>query len=102
MTQATTNHPRGGWQKDEIDLLFSAVKEAAQGGKPLRDVFADVGDQLSRKSTASVISTMRAFARRRSWRPDKRLSAPLRRRSFMSFCGMYWSGAAKVKACEHA
>lgn len=43
MTQATTNHPRGGWQKDEIDLLFSAVKEAAQGGKPLRDVFADVG-----------------------------------------------------------
>ena len=49
MTQATTNHPRGGWQKDEIDLLFSAVKEAAQGGKPLRDVFADVGDQLSRK-----------------------------------------------------
>ena len=27
MTQTT--HPRGGWQQEEIDLLFSAVKEAA-------------------------------------------------------------------------
>lgn len=49
MTQATTTHPRGGWQQDEIDLLFSAVREAADTGRPLRDVFAHVGDQLSRK-----------------------------------------------------
>lgn len=49
MTQANTTHPRGGWQKDEIDLLFSAVKDAAQDGRPLRDVFADVGERLSRR-----------------------------------------------------
>lgn len=40
---------RNGWQQQEIDLLFSAVQEAAQNGKPLRNVFADVGEQLSRK-----------------------------------------------------
>lgn len=49
MTQATINHPKGGWQQEEIDLLFSAVSEAAEQGKPLRDVFADVGAALSRK-----------------------------------------------------
>lgn len=48
MTQ-TIVHPRGGWRQDEIDLLFSAVSEAGQTGKPLRDVFAQVGLQLSRK-----------------------------------------------------
>lgn len=48
MTQITT-HPRGGWRQDEIDLLFSAVQSAADSGRPLRDVFADVGAQLSRK-----------------------------------------------------
>ena len=47
MTQTT--HPRGGWQQEEIDLLFSAVKEAAENGRPLRDVFSEVGGQLSRK-----------------------------------------------------
>lgn len=47
MTQTT--HPRAGWQQDEIDVLFAAVREAAQSGKPLRDVFADVGVRLSRK-----------------------------------------------------
>ncbi len=47
MTQTT--HPRAGWQQDEIDVLFAAVREAAQNGKPLRDVFADVGVRLSRK-----------------------------------------------------
>lgn len=47
MTQTT--HSRGGWQQSEIDVLFSAVREAAEIGKPLRDVFADVGDRLSRK-----------------------------------------------------
>ena len=53
-TQDETNletavHPRGGWRQDEIDLLFSAVSEAAHTGKPLRDVFTDVGCALSRK-----------------------------------------------------
>ncbi len=47
MTQTT--HPRGGWQQEEIDLLFSAVKEAAGTGRPLRDVFSEVGEQLRRK-----------------------------------------------------
>ena len=49
MTQSTTTHPKGGWRQEEIDLLFSAVSEAAEQGKPLRDVFADVGAALSRK-----------------------------------------------------
>ena len=48
MTQ-TSIHPKGGWQQQEIDLLFSAVSEAADKGKPLRDVFAEVGTALSRK-----------------------------------------------------
>lgn len=48
MTQ-TPIHPKGGWQQEEIDLLFSAVNEAAESGKPLRDVFAEVGGQLSRR-----------------------------------------------------
>ena len=48
MTQ-TTIHPKGGWKQEEIDLLFSAVREADGSGRPLRDVFADVGQQLSRK-----------------------------------------------------
>ena len=42
-------HPRGGWQQAEIDLLFSAVQSASDSGKPLRDVFNEVGAQLSRK-----------------------------------------------------
>lgn len=48
MTQ-TTVRPRGGWQQEEIDVLFSAVKEAAETGKPLRGVFSDVGERLCRK-----------------------------------------------------
>lgn len=48
MTQTTTR-PRGGWQQDEIEILFSAVREAAETGKPLRDVFSDVGERLRRK-----------------------------------------------------
>ena len=48
MTQTTT-HPRGGWQQQESDLLFAAVQDAAATGKPLRDVFADVGIQLNRR-----------------------------------------------------
>ena len=46
---ARPDQPKGGWQQQEIDLLFSSVSEAAQSGRPLRDVFADVGMQLDRK-----------------------------------------------------
>lgn len=49
MTQGTIPRSRGGWQKDEIDLLFGAIQEAAQEGRPLRNVFTDVGERLKRK-----------------------------------------------------
>lgn len=49
MTQNTTHSTRGGWRQEEIDLLFSAVHQAAQTDRSLRDVFADVGAQLSRR-----------------------------------------------------
>ena len=49
MTQQSPTHPKGGWRQEEIDLLFSAVQEASDSGVPLRDVFAQVGDRLSRK-----------------------------------------------------
>ena len=49
MTQTPTTHSRTGWQQQEIDLLFSAVRSAAHTGRPLRDVFADVGAELDRK-----------------------------------------------------
>lgn len=48
MTQTTT-HPKGGWQQQEIDLLFEQVRQAAQNGRPLRDVFAKVGGELNRR-----------------------------------------------------
>lgn len=49
MTQRSITHPRGGWQQEEIDLLFNAVNHAVETGSPLRDVFAEVGTALSRK-----------------------------------------------------
>ena len=49
MTQALGTTHKGGWQPEEIDLLFASVKEAAEAGRPLRDVFSDVGEKLSRK-----------------------------------------------------
>ena len=49
MTQTTTRHPRDGWQQDEIDTLFEAVRDASAIGRPLRNVFEDVGERLSRK-----------------------------------------------------
>lgn len=49
MTQTTTHHPRSGWQKDEIDLLFEAVRTANEEGRSLREVFCSVGQQLQRK-----------------------------------------------------
>lgn len=48
MTQ-TTARPRGGWQQEEIDILFSAVAEAAEAGRPLRDAFAEAASRLKRK-----------------------------------------------------
>ena len=45
----TTIHPKGGWQQQEIDLLFEQVRQAAQDGRPLRDVFATVGGELNRR-----------------------------------------------------
>ena len=75
MTQTPT-HPKGGWQQEEIDLLFSAVNEAEQIGRPLRDVFADVGVKLSRKPNsirnfyyARVRVMPELSARKTSFRP---------------------------------
>ncbi len=42
-------HSRGGWQEDEINVLFQAVRTAAESGQALRDVFADVAEELKRK-----------------------------------------------------
>lgn len=76
MTQTTTTHPKGGWQQEEIDLLFSAVNDAADKGTPLRDVFADVGERLSRKPNsirnfyyARVRQTPQLSARQANFRP---------------------------------
>ncbi|MBE5778946.1 MAG: hypothetical protein E7331_06385 [Clostridiales bacterium] len=49
MTRITTHHPRSGWQKDEIDLLFESVRNADEEGRSLREVFTDVGQRLQRK-----------------------------------------------------
>ncbi len=49
MMETIDRHPRAGWQQDEIDFLFQSVKEASELGKPLRNVFADVANRLSRK-----------------------------------------------------
>ena len=44
MTQSTTTHPKGGWRQEEIDLLFSAVSEAAeQGGSVLHIASGAIG-----------------------------------------------------------
>lgn len=76
MTQTTTTHPKGGWQQEEIDLLFSAVNDAADKGTPLRDVFADVGQRLSRRPNsirnfyyARVRQTPQLSARQATFRP---------------------------------
>ena len=47
MTQA--KRVRGGWKDEETALLFHAVDAATEEGKPLRDVFGDVGARLGRK-----------------------------------------------------
>ena len=85
MTQ-TTVRPRGGWQQEEIDVLFSAVKEAAETGKPLRGVFSDVGERLCRKPNSIRNYIMPGCTKARSWRRGKRPFAPLRRRNCTSCC----------------
>ncbi len=49
MMETQQTHARGGWHDDEINVLFQAVQAAAQDGRPLRDVFADVASTLKRK-----------------------------------------------------
>ncbi|NLV57878.1 MAG: hypothetical protein GXY67_03825 [Clostridiales bacterium] len=49
MMQTPLVHPHSGWQDEEIRMLFDAVQEASQSGRPLRDVFADVSQALRRK-----------------------------------------------------
>jgi hypothetical protein len=49
MMQTPLVHPHSGWQEEEIKMLFEAVQEASQSGRPLRDVFADVAESLRRK-----------------------------------------------------
>lgn len=40
---------RAGWQEDETNRLFTAVKEASNQGTPLRSVFESLSDDLGRK-----------------------------------------------------
>ncbi len=49
MTQTPLVHSHSGWREEEVRLLFQAVQESAQNGRPLRDVFADVAQTLHRK-----------------------------------------------------
>lgn len=41
--------PHGGWQKKEIDLLQSRIREAAETGESLRSVFDRIARELGRK-----------------------------------------------------
>lgn len=41
--------PHGGWKKQEIDALQSAIRQAEQDGESLRSVFERVAAQLGRK-----------------------------------------------------
>lgn len=40
---------RSGWQEEETNRLFSAVKEASAAGEPLRSVFENLSGDLGRK-----------------------------------------------------
>lgn len=48
MTRLTT-HPRAGWQQSEVEQLFEAVRDASRLGRPLRDVFDQMGERLNRR-----------------------------------------------------
>lgn len=101
MTQTT--HPRGGWQQEEIDLLFSAVKEAAENGRPLRDVFSEVGGQLSRKPN-SIRNFYYARVRRGAAAGGPAGAAAYLHppRSCTICCAMCWWDADAVRACAPA
>lgn len=49
MVQSLQRGSRAGWQAEESERLFTAVREAAQGGLPLKSVFEQVGRDLNRK-----------------------------------------------------
>ena len=99
MTQTT--HPRGGWQQEEIDLLFSAVKEAAENGRPLRDVFSEVGGQLSRKPN-SIRNFYYARVREVPQLAARRRCVPSPPRSCTICCAMCWWDADAARACAPA
>lgn len=40
---------RSGWQEEETDRLFAAVREAARQGAPLRSVFESLSGEMGRK-----------------------------------------------------
>ncbi len=47
--QAIKCHAHSGWREEETRLLFDTVRAAGQEGAPLREVFAQVGEQLGRR-----------------------------------------------------
>lgn len=49
MVQTLQRGPRAGWQAEEANRLFSAVRDANQQGMPLRSVFEHVAQELGRK-----------------------------------------------------
>ena len=49
MEQTLHRGPRAGWQAEEAERLFTAVREANRQGLPLRSVFEDMALELGRK-----------------------------------------------------
>lgn len=49
MESQVKTRTRTGWQEDETNRLFTAVKEASASGAPLRSVFEALSDDLGRK-----------------------------------------------------
>ncbi|MBQ8535815.1 MAG: hypothetical protein IJ461_00200 [Clostridia bacterium] len=49
MEQTLQRGPRAGWQAEEADRLFAAVRDANHQGVPLRNVFEHMAQELGRK-----------------------------------------------------
>ena len=49
MQAQVKSRTRAGWQEDETNRLFDAVKQASETGLPLRSVFESLSDDLGRK-----------------------------------------------------
>ena len=49
MEQTLHRGPRAGWQTEEADRLFAAVRDANRQGTPLRSVFEHMAQELGRK-----------------------------------------------------